>query len=145
MVDTRTEQRSRVPAIVAAAFLALAIALVVVLFTVIRPDRTDDSSGSSNPSSSSTDAPSGGLATAQQRVVDAATIEVKNIFTYARKSYEADYQRAIDGATAGVKSDLESNKAKLLTQMQSGKFDLEGAITGAAFEEIQGNQAVVLI
>ena len=148
MVDTRTEQRSRVPAIVAAAFLALTIALVVVLFSVIRPDRNDNSSGSSgasNPSSSSTDVPSGGLATEQQRVVDAATIEVKNIFTYARKSYDADYQRAIDGATGGVKTDLESNKAKLLAQMQSGKFDLEGAITGAAFEEIQGNQAVVLI
>jgi len=144
MVDTRTEQGSRVPAIVAAVLLAATIALVVVLFTVIRPDKNDNASA--NPTAtSSTDVPQGGLAPAQQRVVDAATIEIKNIFTYARKTFDADYQRALSGATGDLAADLKSKMATLLSQMTDGKFDLDGAIIGSAFEQIQGDQAVVLV
>src|SRR5262245_16807865 len=133
MVDTRTERGSRVPAIVAAVLLAATIALVVVVFTVIRPDKNDNSSGHRPSSSSSTDVPQGGVAPGQQRVVDAATIEVKNILTYTRATYESDYQRALSGATGALAADLTSKKDTLLKQMQDGKFDLDGAITASGF------------
>ena len=73
------------------------------------------------------------LTAAQQAAVTAAATEAANIVTYNRKTFDSDYQRALNGATGSLKSDMLGKKAEALNAMTSGKYDLKGTIAASAY------------
>jgi Mce-associated membrane protein len=135
MTDTAVASDRR-PWIVAAVLGAIAVALVVVLLAAILPQRHHDRS---RP------VVNGAITATEQRAMDAASQEVANLLTYARKTFDADYARTLAGATGPLASDLTKNKATLLSQMKTGKFDLQGTVTGTAFEQQSGATALILV
>lgn len=133
---TRTRRPSgRAPWITAAALGGIAIALAAVLLFVLRPDHNRQASA----------ADSVGLTASEQQAMDAGAKQVVNILTYARTTYDADYARTLAGATGALHSDLEKQKATLLSQMTKGKFDLQGTVTSTAFEQVSDNSTLVLV
>lgn len=135
-----TESPTRDPRlrwILASALAAVAVGLVVVLVTVLLPARHRHQHAAAQV----------GITATEHAAVDAASKQVINLLTYSRKSFDADYARTSAGATGALLKDLSvaSNKSSLLQQMTSGKFDLQGQVTAAAFEESSGANYAVLV
>jgi hypothetical protein len=88
-----------------------------------------------------------GLTSVEQAAVSAASQQVLNMLTYKRATFDADYARAVAGASGSLKSDLNNstNKSALLQKMQQGKFDLQGQVTASAFEQASGTSYNVLV
>jgi hypothetical protein len=135
MSETLTP-RSRLPWVTAAVLLVVALGAAAALVFVVRPDwnarhRTKIV----------------GLTGTEQQAVDAASKQVINLLTYSRKSFDADYRRAQVGATGALAKDLSdtTKKSTLLSQMTTGKFDLQGQVTASAFEESSGANIAVLV
>ncbi len=63
----------------------------------------------------------------------AAATEAVNVITFSRKTFDADFARALDGTTGALKSDLTGKKALTLSTMTSGKFDLKGTVGASAY------------
>lgn len=126
----------RTPWIVTASAGAVALALTVVLLAVILPDRHHHNS---RP------AVAGAITATEQRAMDAASLEISNVLTYARASFDHDYARTLAGATGPLATDLDKQKAMILSQMKSGKFDLQGTVTATAFEQQSGTTALILV
>jgi len=129
MTDTR-DRSGMAPWITAGVLGVLAIALAVTLAVFIVPNR------GKTP---------GELTSSEKRAVIAASLELKNVLTYSRKTFDADYARALNGATGKLRDDLASKKALTLKALTAGKFDLQGQVTEAAFEQRSGNSTVVLL
>ncbi|MFN2519110.1 MAG: hypothetical protein ABR604_08730 [Jatrophihabitantaceae bacterium] len=123
------------PWITAAVLGGVALILAGLFVLVIRPAHDRHDSAPKAP----------GLSGAEQQAVDAGAKQIVNILTFSRKTFEADYARTLAGATGALRVDLEKQKPTLLAQMTTGKFDLEGTVTNSAFEEINGNNSLVLI
>ena len=77
-----------------------------------------------------------GLTADQQAAVTAAATEAANVVTFSRKTFDADFTRALNGATGKLKSDLSGEKALTLNTLTSGKFDLKGTVGSSAFEGV---------
>jgi len=139
ILETMTDPRSSDarPWLVAAVLGVVAVALGAVILFVIHPQRDDREKH----------ARSSGLTFAQRQAVQTATTEALNLTTYTRKTFDADYARSVALATGGLAKDLADNQKKsaLLSQMQAGKFDLQGQVLNAAFEQQSGNTYGVLI
>ena len=129
MTDTR-DRTGFAPWITAGVLGVIAIALAVALTMFIIPNR------GKTP---------GGLSASEKRAVTAAKLELINVLTYSRKTFDADYTRALDGSTGKLRDDLASKKAAFLKAMNVGKFDLLGKVTEAAFEQRSGKSSVVLL
>ena len=128
---TDTPDRSRIaPWITAAVLGVLAIALAVALTVFILPNR------GKTP---------GALSSSEKSAVTGAKQELINVLTYSRKTFDADYARALSGATGKLRDDLAGKKALTLQALTAGKFDLKGQVTEAAFEQRSGNSTVVLL
>lgn len=125
--DTR---RTRLPWILAGVLGLVCVLLAVLLFAVIQPRRGDKNSV---------------LDSNERAAVAAARQFVVNQFTYSRASFDADFQRTLDGSTGKLKSDLGGLKTKLLQSMTQGKFDLTGAVQDVALEESTKSSALVLV
>lgn len=125
------------PWLVAAVLAVVAIALGAVVLFVIHPDKQDKQKLAAQA----------GLTALEQQAIDAASKQAVNLTTYSRKSFDADYARTVAGATGSLAADLNggTRKATLLKQMQSGKFDLQGTVSSAAFESQAGNAYSVLV
>lgn len=125
------------PWIVAGALGIVAIVLAAVVLFVIYPDKHDKQKLAN----------ARGLTTTEQQAVDAASKQALNLTTYARKTFEADYARALAGATGAFAKDLQdtTKKAALLKQMNDGKFDLQGSVSNAAFETVADGKYSVLV
>jgi hypothetical protein len=134
---TEARQSDATPWVVAAVLAAVAIALAGVIVFVIHPQRDHREKL----------ARASGLTAQQQRAMSTATTEALNLTTYARKTFDADYQRSVALATGGLATDLTNNqkKAALLSKMQAGKFDLQGQVLNTAFEQQSGNTFGVLV
>jgi hypothetical protein len=130
---TQTRPPGRAYWLSSAVLAAVAATLVVVVFAVVEPQRHDLQT---KPK---------GLTSSEQQALDTGTKEVVNLLTYARKSFDADYARTLAGATGALLSDLQSKKATILGQITQGKFDLSGSVTQSAFEEISGNNSLILV
>jgi Mce-associated membrane protein len=129
MTDTR-DRSGVAPWITAGVLGVLAIALAVALTVFILPNRGKTA---------------GELTSSEKRAVNAAKQELINVLTYSRKTFDADYARALNGATGNLRDDLASKKALTLKALTAGKFDLQGQVTEAAFEQRSGNSTVVLL
>lgn len=133
-----TDKRRRIgfaPWVTAAVLGVVAIAMAAVLLFVVRPDRHRHK----------VDAKVVGLTAVEQQAVDAAGKQVLNLLTYSRKNFDADYARTVAGSTGALQSDLGKQKATLLSKMTKGKFDLQGSVTAAAFEESSGTNWLILV
>lgn len=129
MTDTR--DRSHItPWITAAVLGVLAIGLAVALTVFIIPNR------GKTP---------GALSSTEKSAVTAAKQELINVLTYSRKTFDADYARALSGAAGKLHDDLAAKKALTLKALNAGKFDLKGQVTEAAFEQRNGTSTVVLL
>ncbi|MGH8961192.1 MAG: hypothetical protein ACRDWT_08285 [Jatrophihabitantaceae bacterium] len=114
---------ARPPWIVAAVLAVLAVVLAALLFAVVYPARHRHKDSAAAQFSSS-----------EQAALSAATTQTINMLTYARKSFDTDFARALAGATGQLRSDLQKDKASTLTQLTTNKFDIKAQVTDTALE-----------
>jgi hypothetical protein len=62
----------------------------------------------------------------------AAGTEAANQLSYSRKNFQADFARAVAGATGKLRSDIESQKDTIQNTMTQGKFDLSAKVQHTA-------------
>jgi hypothetical protein len=109
-------------------------ALVLVYFLVLEPDR---------------DHVIGALNGDEKSAVAAASTEAANVLSYRRAHFDADFQRALDGATGSLKSDLGSQRAATQKVITQGKFDMSAKVTRSALEgrpdKATGDSYLVLV
>ncbi len=82
---------------------------------------------------------------ALRKAAEAGRHEVVNLLSFTRAQFAADQQRALDGATAGLRADLVPRLARTKAAMNSGKYDLTGAVTAVAIESVAGDRVAMLI
>jgi serine/threonine protein kinase, bacterial len=85
------------------------------------------------------------LSAAQNAAVGAARQEAINIQTYRRKSFDADFQAALDGLTTLKRTQWEANKASLKAQLNSQQIDAAATVSGAGLVSFSGDTAVVAV
>ena len=117
----------RPPLIAAGVAALITVALAVLFFVVVLPDYNDRTSSNS-------DAAHGQFTKTERTVMNAATIEAENIGTYSRATFDADWNRAIAGATGAFKADFAARKQATLQAITKGKFDVKATVTHAALE-----------
>jgi hypothetical protein len=129
---------SRLPWIVAVC-LAVLVAVLTVGFIHVH---TASRNHARNPYGSGY-----GLTADQQAAVTAAATEAANVTTYNRKTFDADYERALKGATGSLKSDITSDKAQTLSTLTTGKVDFKGTVAASAYQQMtsDGKGVVVLV
>ncbi|MEO6885070.1 MAG: hypothetical protein ABI232_02130 [Jatrophihabitantaceae bacterium] len=132
--DPTPRAGNNAPWLIAVVAAVVAVALAVVLFAFIRPD-SNKHHENGNP----------GFTADESAAMTAASVEAVNILTYTRKSFDADYQRALDGTTGALTSDLQGLKATTLSQMNSKKVDLKADVTDVALETSSEQGMVVLV
>ena len=122
MAALRAPER-RAPLTTAAVLFAVAIALGIVLFVVAYPARSDHRKTGVQIFS----------ATEQAAMSAASTVSI-NILSYSRATFAADYQRALDGTSGQLRSDMDKERTPTLNQMTSGKFDLKATVSDVGLE-----------
>jgi hypothetical protein len=122
------------PWITAAIAGVVLIALLVVYFVVLRPDESDASAQRAAAKKKA-----GDLTATEMTAMTAAATEMLNLVTFSRARFNADFQRALDGATGSLRSDVEKNRSTTLNTMTKGKFDLYGRLTHKALEAQVGS------
>ena len=85
------------------------------------------------------------LSAAQNAAVSAARQEAINIQTYRRKSFDADFQAALNGLTTVKRTQWEANKATLKAQLDSQQIDAAATVSGAGLVSFSGTTAVVAV
>jgi hypothetical protein len=70
----------------------------------------------------------------ERAAMQAARTEAANLLTYARKSFDADWARALAGATGELKSDLRADKTTTREQLTKNKFDLTATVSDVAVQ-----------
>jgi hypothetical protein len=129
MTDTR-DRSGVAPWLSAGVLGVLAIALALTLGLFIMPNRGNSP---------------GELTSTEKSAVNAAKQELINVLTYSRKTFDADYNRALNGATGALRDDLAKKKTLTLQALTAGKIDLRGKVTAAAFAEQADGKTVVLL
>jgi Mce-associated membrane protein len=129
MTETRNSS-GVVPWLTAGILGVLAIALALTLAMFIVPNRGQVK---------------GQLTSTEKSAVTAAKQELINVLTYSRRTFDADYARALNGATGPLRDDLAKKKALTFQALDAGKIDLKGKVTAAAFAEQSGGNMVVLL
>jgi hypothetical protein len=118
------------PWIVAAIAGAALVALLVVYFVIFRPDQRDADARRAADRTRVV----GQFSATEKAAMNAAATDTANLVSFRRANFEADFQRALDGTTGALRSDLVSKKATTLKQLTDGKFDLSAKITHTALE-----------
>jgi hypothetical protein len=114
-----SRRASTAPWIAAAVAGAVLVALLITYFVALRPAQSEVN---------------GDLTATETAAVNAAAGEMVNLLSFRRAQFDADYQRALDGATGSLKSDVQKNKSVTKSTMTKGKFDLVGKVTHKALE-----------
>lgn len=68
----------------------------------------------------------------EQAAISAAQTEVANLSSFRRAHFDADFQRALDGVTGALVTDIKAKKATTLKALTDGKFDLSAEVTHTA-------------
>jgi Mce-associated membrane protein len=127
--------QARPPWILAGVLAVVAVVLTVLLFVVVYPARDDHKDSSDASAFNST----------EQAAVSAATTQTINMLTYSRKSFDADFARALAGASGQLKSDLQKDKANTLKQLTTNKFDIKAQITDTALESGSASKGYLVL
>lgn len=118
-------RRTRLPPpwLVAGVLVLLAAALGVTVFAVLpgAKHHRENSVGNS------------ALSGPEQAAMTAASTETVNLLTYSRKSFDAEWNRAMAGATGQLKKDLQTDKKTTLQQLTKNKFDVSATVSDVAF------------
>ncbi len=85
------------------------------------------------------------LTGAENAAVAAARQETINIQTYRLKSFEADFQAALDGLTPTKRVQWEATKAQLKAGLTTQKIDSVGTVSGAGIISLSGDTALVAV
>jgi nitrogen fixation protein len=117
---SQPRRTSYAPWITAAVAGAALLALLLVYFVALRPDEDDIV---------------GGFTDRERDAMRAASLEAQNSLSFRRASFEADYQRALSGATGAFASDLKNTKDAAKKALTDGKYDLSAKVTNVALEE----------
>lgn len=118
------------PWITAAIAGAVFIALMFVYLFALRPD--EDHADEQRAAAKNA---VGQLTTQEQAAMNAAGTEMINLVSFSRAHFDADFQRAVNGTTGALRSDVKSKRAATLNAITKGKFDLYGRVTHKALEE----------
>ena len=110
--------------IAAAVAAVVAAALAVVLFVVVYPARSDHQRTAGSRAFSAD----------EQAAMKAASVQMVNLLSYSRAHFESDFARALAGTTGQLRTDLSSDKAKTLSQLDASKFDTSGTVSDVALE-----------
>ena len=122
---------------VVAAVLGVLTAVLVVLLVHVESVRASDSTTSGSSALSPT--------ADQVKAVQSGAIEAANLTTLSRATYDADFSRALAGATGTLRQDLMSKKANYLSAMKAGKFDLKSSVIESAFESESNGKVLILV
>jgi len=136
----RNRRRAEGPWIVAGA-LAVVVALLAVLLVHVLSVRHDHE----HRGGGTVRVAAAGPTRDQQQAVTSAATEAANLVTYSRKTFDADFARALHGATGSLAKDLRGEKAKTLASMNKGKFDLRGSVEHSAYEGTDGHGNVLAL
>jgi hypothetical protein len=120
----------RAPWITAAVAGAILVALLVVYFVALRPDERH-----ADHEHAQAILNSGHLTSEESAAMNAAAGEMVNLVTFSRAHFDADFQRALDGATGPLRSDVSKQRDNTLKAMTQGKFDLFGRATHKALSD----------
>lgn len=85
------------------------------------------------------------LPTDYQAAMQAAATEAANILTYSRKNFDADWNRALAGATGKLRTDQEAKRANTLDTMTKNKIDLKAKVQQFAFESADESGHVLVL
>lgn len=134
-MSEQNRAQGNAPWVVAAVLVLVAAVLTVLLVHTysVRDDNNRNAGLQNGPTAD------------QQAAVQAAATEAANLTTFSRKDFEADFTRALNGATGALKSDVAKNKANTLQAMTKGKFDLVSKVVVSAFESASADQVLVLV
>jgi hypothetical protein len=125
----------RAPWITAGVLGVIAALLAVAVFVLIPSSKRHDRASGSP----------GALTSDQQHAVTAAATEAVNVLSFSRKTFAADFARALAGTTGALKSDLEGKKATTLSTMTSGKIDLHATVAQSAYEGTDSSTHHILV
>jgi hypothetical protein len=124
------QRASRAPWITAAVAGAVLVGLLVTYLAVLRGDVRD----ADRERAANRNAILGDLSAQESAAVNAAATEMLNLVSFRRAHFAQDFQRALDGVTGSLRSDVQKNKKDTLDAMTKGKFDLTGKVTHKALE-----------
>ena len=119
MSDSRqTAERSWAPWLIAVIAAVVFVAGIVVYYAPLSNARSDSGVGT--------------LSSSEKAAMTAATTETVNLLSYRRAKFDADYARAVAGASGSLKTDIAKSKATTLSTLTKGKFDLSARVTHEA-------------
>jgi Mce-associated membrane protein len=112
----------RPPWLVAGILVVVAAALGVTVFAVLPTAKDHHRSAIGNSA----------LSSDERAAMQAARVETVNLLTYARKTFDADWARALSGATGQLKGDLQTDKKTTLENLTKNKFDVTATVSDVA-------------
>ena len=115
----RTAERSWAPWLTAVIAAVVFVAAIIVYYAPLSNAKSNNSVGD--------------LTSDEKAAVAAATTETVNLLSYRRAHFDADYARAVAGASGSLKKDIAADKATTLSTLTKGKFDLSARVTHEAF------------
>jgi hypothetical protein len=114
-----SRRASAAPWITASVAGVVLLGLLLAYFAILRPDQNKVN---------------GDLTATETAATNAAAGEMVNLLSFRRAQFDADYQRALAGATGALRSDVQKNRDVTKSTMTKGKFDLIGKVTHKALE-----------
>jgi hypothetical protein len=136
MPKVKRLRSSEVAAIAVAAILGVVVAGLVIVFIHVHAVSRNQSSSQSGVA----------LTETQNEAITAASTEAIDVLSFSRKNFAADFQRALNGATGKLKSDLSGKRSVTLEALTDGKFDLSAQVaTPGALAGYSGKDLLVLV
>lgn len=83
--------------------------------------------------------------TDDQKAVLAGATEAANLLTYSRKSFDADWNRALDGATGTLRSEHSKRRDDVDQLLTKGKIDWKAQVEQSALESVADNGSVLVL
>jgi hypothetical protein len=77
--------------------------------------------------------------------VTAGAREVVNLLSYTRASFDADYNRALDGLTGPLRTQQEQRRAGLEQSMNQTQTDYAGQVRSVGVESASGTSVLLLV